>query len=81
MKDTSDESVATVSEGVVTALAVGTTTITATASGKSASCVVTVIPIAKPVESVKLNKNASTIILVKSSTMTKNLFVFSRIID
>ena len=70
----SDESVATVSEGVVTALAVGTTTITATASGKSANCVVTVIPIAKPVESVKLNKNATTIEVGGTEILTATIF-------
>ena len=38
----SDETVATVKNGVVTAVAEGTATITATASGKEATCVVTV---------------------------------------
>lgn len=37
-----DETVATVADGVVTALAEGTATVTATAGGKSASCTVTV---------------------------------------
>ena len=38
----SDASVATVSDGTVTAVAEGTTTVTATAGGKSATCTVTV---------------------------------------
>lgn len=55
---TSDASVATVSNGVVTAVKVGTTTITAKAGDKSATCAVTVV--ATPVTSVTLDKaNAS----------------------
>lgn len=45
--------VATVSNGVVTAVAAGTTTITADASGKTAKCDITVVVL---VESVTLNK-------------------------
>lgn len=41
----SNNSVATVADGKITALAAGTTTITATADGKSASCTVTVTKI------------------------------------
>ena len=40
---TSDASVATVSNGVVTAVKAGTATITAKAGDKSASCVISVI--------------------------------------
>ena len=49
----SDQSVATVSNGTVTAVGTGTAIITATAGGKSGSCTVTVT---KSVESVTLDK-------------------------
>ena len=53
----SDEAVATIdSEGLVTAIAIGTTTITATCGKVSATCDVTVNPI--PAESVTLNKTS-----------------------
>lgn len=42
----SDETVATVSQGTVTAAAIGTTVITAKCGGKEASCAVTVTPMA-----------------------------------
>ena len=50
----SDESVATINGGVITALKVGRTIITATSGEKSASCVVNVLPIV--VEAVTLDK-------------------------
>ena len=53
---TSDNSVAVVSGGVVTAKGLGTAVITAAAGGKSASCAITVIP--TPVLSVSLNKSS-----------------------
>ena len=57
----SDEGVATVTDGLVKAVGVGTAVITASAGDKSAQCTVTVLPVSKPVESVQLNKNATTL--------------------
>lgn len=55
----SDESVATVDEnGKVTAIGVGTATITVSCNGKTATCKVTVVI---PVEKVELNKNSLTL--------------------
>ena len=53
---TSDASVATVNDGVVTAKKVGTATITAKAGDKSATCEITVV--ATPVTAVTLNKTS-----------------------
>ena len=55
----SNSTVATVSNGVVTAVAEGSTTITAMAGGKSATCLVTVKP--KPEEKVLVVGNAATV--------------------
>ncbi len=52
----SDTTVATVSDGTVTAVAAGTATITATAGGKSATCTVTVIA-----DAVELRRSAPTV--------------------
>ena len=57
----SDESVATVSKGVVTAVKDGTAIITATAGGKSAKCTVTVTAKYRPVTDVILNIEGTTI--------------------
>ena len=64
----SDESVATVANGVVTAVGVGEAVITATAGEKSATCTVTVAPI--PVSSVTLNKGETTIAIGGTETLT-----------
>ena len=66
----SDPAIATVDEnGLVTAVAVGTTTVTATASsGISAECVVTVIPTL--VESITLNIDMATMRLWDTLTLT-----------
>ena len=56
---TSDASVATVNDGVVTAKKVGTATITAKAGDKSATCEITVV--ATPVTSVTLNKTSASL--------------------
>jgi uncharacterized protein YjdB len=67
----SDETVATVEDGVVTAVAVGTATITASStdgSNKSAACTVTVIPVA--VTGISLNKTATTLGVGKTETLT-----------
>lgn len=58
--------VATVSNGVVTAVSSGTTTITANASGKTATCEVTVIVL---VESVTLNKTSLSLKAGDSETL------------
>ena len=56
---TSDASVATVDNGVVTAKKVGSATITAKAGEKTATCAVTVV--ATPVTSVSLNKTSASL--------------------
>ena len=56
----SDETKATVANGVVTAVAAGTTTITATASGKTATCAVTVVTVEQLEALVAAYRNAIT---------------------
>jgi uncharacterized protein YjdB len=65
----SDEAVATVKEGVVTALAVGKATITATTidGGFKATCEVTVAP--RPVTGVTLDKTTTTLIVKETVTL------------
>ena len=79
----SDESVAEVINGKVTALKSGTTTITARCGGKSAECIVTVIV---PVSSVNLDRNdlmlpvgdaATLIVKVKSDNATSKNVAWS----
>ena len=65
---TSDQSVATVSDGVVTAKKVGTATITAQAGNKTATCQITVV--ATEVTSVTLNKTAASLKAGESVTLT-----------
>ena len=65
----SDEAVATVADGVVTAIAEGSAVITASAGGKSASCTVTVPHVYVPVTSIELNKTATTIQVGGSETL------------
>ena len=65
---TSDASVATVSNGVVTAVKVGTATITARAGDKSATCAVTVV--ATPVTSVTLDKTTASLKAGETVTLT-----------
>ena len=55
----SDSGVASVSDGVITAIKYGATTITAAVGGQAATCRVSVIPI--PVESVTLDKSSVTV--------------------
>ena len=64
----SDETVATVTNGVVVAIKVGTATITARAGDKAASCAVTVEP--TPVSSVTLDKTVATIHVGETVTLT-----------
>ena len=65
---TSDASVATVSNGVVTAKKIGTATITAKAGEKSATCAITVNP--TPVTSVTLDKPSATLKVGETVTLT-----------
>ena len=65
---TSDASVATVNDGVVTAKKVGTATITAKAGYKSATCEITVV--ATPVTSVTLNKTSASVKAGETVTLT-----------
>ena len=65
---TSDASVATVSNGVVSAVKVGTATITARAGDKSATCAVTVV--ATPVTSVTLDKTTASLKAGETVTLT-----------
>ena len=65
---TSDASVATVSNGVVTAKEVGSATITAKAGEKSATCTITVV--ATPVTSVSLNKTSASLKVGETVTLT-----------
>ena len=65
---TSDATVATVSNGVVTAKNLGTATITAKAGEKTATCSITVIP--TPVTSVTLNKTSASLKVGETVTLT-----------
>ena len=65
---TSDESVASVSNGVVTAKKVGTATITAKAGDKTATCEITVV--ATPVTSVTLNQTSASLKAGETVTLT-----------
>ena len=65
----SDENVATVDGGLVTAVAQGTVTITATVEGVSASCAVTVKE-ATPQSSLTLDKTTANMDLYESLTLT-----------
>ncbi len=69
---TSDASVATVSNGVVKAVAPGTAIITVTTvdGAKAATCSVTVLPSVVPVEGVTLNHGSMTLDVGQSSTLT-----------
>ena len=65
---TSDASVATVSNGVVTAKKVGSATITAKAGDKAATCTVTVV--ATPVTSVTLDRTSASLKAGETVTLT-----------
>ena len=65
---TSDASVATVDNGVVTAVKVGTATITAEAGDKSATCTISVVP--TPVTSVTLNQTSASLKARETLTLT-----------
>ena len=65
---TSDATVATVSNGLVTAKKIGTATITAKAGDKTATCSITVVP--TPVTSVTLNKTTASLKVDETVTLT-----------
>ena len=74
----SDESVATVEKGIVTAKAVGSATITATAGGKSATCSVTVAEKSDntttvPVASIALDKSSLDLEVEKTYTLVATI--------
>ena len=64
---TSDSKVATVRDGVVTAVSKGTASITASAGGKSASCAVTVTVV--EVSGISLDKSEATLFLGETLTL------------
>lgn len=68
----SDKTVATVSDGVVSAIRVGTSTITARAGDKTATCIVTVE--ATPVLSISLNKTESTLRVGGTVVLTATIY-------
>lgn len=73
----SDTSVATVSNGIVTAKGLGTAVITATAGGKSATCKINVSNQTFPVTSVTLNRTSDVIYLNSGmKTISLNATVF-----
>ena len=65
---TSDATVATVSNGVVTAKNLGTATITAKAGDKTATCTITVVP--TPVTSVTLSKTSASLKVGETITLS-----------
>ena len=71
--ESSNTSVATIENGVVNAISVGTAVITIITEdgGKTASCTVTVLPI--PVESIDLNKTTASLQIGESDTLTYNI--------
>ncbi len=69
----SDETVATVKDGVVTAVKGGTATITATADGKSATCVVTVEAKTIAVTGVTLDKTTLSLTEGETATLTATI--------
>ena len=71
---TSNSSVATVSGGKVTAVAVGTATITAKSNnGKTATCTVTVVNPTVEVTGISLNKTSTTITKGNTETLTATI--------
>ena len=69
----SNTSVANVVNGVVTAVAAGTTTITATADGKTATCQVSVDNAVIDVESISLNETSLALIVGNNFTLTATI--------
>lgn len=72
--DSSDNTKVTVTDGTVTAVALGEATITVkTANGKTASCVITVELPVVAVESISINKTTLTLTVGDSETLTVNV--------
>lgn len=71
--ESSNEKVATVVNGIVTAVSTGEATISAKAGDKTASCTVTVSQKVIPVESISLNKTSLTLEVGKSETLTASV--------
>lgn len=69
----SDEGVATVAGGLVTAVAIGEATITAEAGGKTATCKVSVTKRPIPVESVTLSQEEGAILIGETLTLTATI--------
>ena len=65
---TSDATIATVSDGVVTAKKVGTATITAKSGDKTATCTITVVP--TPVTSITLDKTSASLKVGETVTLS-----------
>ena len=72
--ETSDATLATVEDGVVTTLAPGTVTITAKAGSRQATCVVTVNKRYVPVTEIILNYTELTLEIGESVTLTATVF-------
>ena len=72
---TSDASIATVTDGVVTAVAPGTATITVTTEdgNKAATCAVTVTAATVPVTGVTLNKTSTSLYVGDTETLTPTI--------
>ena len=72
---TSDASIATVTDGVVTAVAPGTATITVTTEdgNKTATCAVTVTAATVPVTGVTLNKTSTSLYVGDTETLTPTI--------
>ena len=66
----SDETIATVSDGVITAVGKGEAVITAKVDGRSASCSVVVL---KPVSGISLNKTSLELIIDESETLIASI--------
>ena len=69
----SDESVATVVDGVVTSVGAGNATITATSGALSANCSVTVTPAIVPVTGITLNESNINLTVGQNSTLTATI--------
>ena len=84
----SDEKIATVADGKITAVAPGTATITATAGGKSATCTVTVAKEAKNIKDIRKYPDVpkdyakvDPVVTTVNSDGTKNMLVMFSISD
>lgn len=69
----SNESVATVKDGKVTAISEGTTTITASINGNKSTCTVVVSSDYIPVSGISINQSSLTILIGSTTTLTANI--------